>query len=81
MSLQGTRKVKEGASVPDRDGQFTYINRRVKRCQRRGQPVMSVDTKKKEVVGRFQNKGREWQPQGHPEEVQVYDFIADVPGQ
>jgi hypothetical protein len=74
-SLQSTRKVKEGASVPDRDAQFNYITGRVKLFQRRGQPVISVDTKKKEVVGWFQNKGREWQPQGHPEEVQVYDFI------
>ena len=74
-SLQGTRKVKEGVSVPDRDAQFNYINRRVKRFQRRGQPVISVDTKKKELVGQFQNKGREWQPRGQPEEVQVYDFI------
>lgn len=47
----------------------------MQRWQRRGQPVISVDTKKKEVVGQLQHKGREWQPQGHPEEVQVYDFI------
>jgi len=73
--LQSTGKVKEGASVPDRDAQFNYITGRVKRFQRRGQPVISVDTKKKELVGRFQNKGREWQPPGQPEEVQVYDFI------
>ena len=79
-SLQGTRKVKEGAAVPDRDAQFNYINRRVKRFQRRRQPVISVDTKKKELVGQFQNKGREWQPRGHPEEVQVYDFIDKALG-
>jgi hypothetical protein len=74
-SLQGTRKMKEGAAVPDRDAQFNYINGQVKAFQRRGQPVISVDTKKKELVGQFQNQGQEWHPQGHPEEVQVYDFI------
>jgi hypothetical protein len=74
-SLQGTRKVKEGSSNPDRDAQFNYINERVKAFQRRGQPVISIDTKKKELIGEFQNKGREWRPQGCPEKVQVYDFI------
>ena len=74
-SLQSTRKVKEGSSEPDRDAQFNYINERVKVFQRRGQPVISIDTKKKELIGSFQNKGREWQPQGHPEEVQLYDFV------
>lgn len=74
-SLQGTRKVKEGGSDPDRDAQFNYINERVKFFQQRRQPVISVDTKKKELIGWFQNKGREWRPQGSPEEVQVYDFI------
>src|SRR3954471_25020189 len=59
---------------PDRDGQFQYINRRVKAFQRQGQPVVSVDTKKKELVGQFRNGGREWQPQGQPEHVEVYDF-------
>lgn len=74
-SLQGTRKVKEGSSNPARDAQFNYINERVKAFQRRGQPVISIDTKKKELIGEFQNKGREWRPQGCPEKVQVYDFI------
>lgn len=74
-SLQSTRKVKEGASHPDRDAQFNHINSQVKVFQRRGQPVISVDTKKKERIGEFQNKGQEWHPEGHPEEVQVYDFI------
>jgi transposase len=74
-SLQGARKGKEGGSNPDRDAQFNYINERVKAFQQRGQPVISIDTKKKELVGEFQNKGREWRPQGCPEKVQVYDFI------
>ena len=61
-SLQGNRKTKEGSSHPDRNAQFEYINQTVKRFQRRSQPVISVDAKKKEVVGRFKNSGREWQP-------------------
>ena len=74
-SLQGTRKVKEGSSNPDRDAQFNYLNEREKALQRRGQPVISIDTKKKELIGEFQNKSREWRPQGCPEKVQIYDFI------
>src|SRR5512142_400572 len=74
-SLQGNRKAIEGKDHPDRDAQFQYINRRVKAFQRQGQPVVSVDTKKKELVGRYRNGGREWQPQGQPEEVEVYDFV------
>jgi hypothetical protein len=73
-SLQSNRKTKEGASHPDRDAQFEYINRRVVACQRRHQPVVSVDTKKKELVGEFKNVGEEWQPKGKPEEVKVHDF-------
>lgn len=73
-SLQGTRKTKEGASHPDRNAQFEYINQQVKAFQRRGQPVVSVDTKKKELVGDFANRGREYQPKGQPEKVRVYDF-------
>jgi hypothetical protein len=73
-SLQSNRKTIEGKSHPDRDAQFQYINRRVKAFQRQGQPVVSVDTKKKELVGQFRNGGREWQPKGQPEEVEVYDF-------
>ena len=64
----------EGPSHPDRDAQFQHINRRVKAFQRRGQPVVSVDAKKKELVGQFRHGGREWQPTGQPEEVEVYDF-------
>jgi hypothetical protein len=73
-SLQANRKTNEGSSHPDRDAQFRYINRRVIACQRRHQPVVSVDTKKKELVGEFKNVGEEWQPKGKPEEVKVHDF-------
>lgn len=74
-SLQGNRKTLEGSSHPDRNAQFEYINTSVKRFQQRGQPVISVDTKKKELVGAFRNGGREWQPKGQPEEVKVHDFM------
>ena len=73
-SLQSNRKTKEGASHPDRNAQFEHINDQVRKFQRRGQPVVSVDTKKKELVGDFKNAGREYQPGGHPEEVRVHDF-------
>jgi hypothetical protein len=73
-SLQGTRKTLEGASHPDRDAQFRYINRCVKVFQKAGQPVISVDAKKKELVGRFASRGREYQPKQHPESVNTYDF-------
>jgi transposase len=73
-SLQSNRKTKEGSSHPDRNAQFEYISDQVRRFQRRGQPVVSVDTKKKELVGGFKNAGREWQPEGEPEEVGVHDF-------
>jgi transposase len=74
-SLQGLRKTKEGATHPDRNAQFAYINEQVQAFQRRGQPVVSVDTKKKELVGDFAHGGREYQPKGHPEKVRVYDFV------
>ena len=74
-SLQGNRKVKEGTSHPDRDAQFEYINTLAKTFQRRGQPVISVDTKKKELIGDFANKGREYQPKGRPEKVRTNDFM------
>ena len=73
-SLQSNRKTLEGKGHPDRDAQFQYINRRAKAFQRQGQPVVSVDTKKKELVGQFRTGGREWHPEGQPEEVEVYDF-------
>lgn len=75
-SLQGNAKTLEGATHPDRDGQFHYINRQVKQFLKRGEPVISVDTKKKELVGNFKNTGREWQPQGEPEEVEMHDFAT-----
>jgi len=74
-SLQSNRKVREGASHPDRNAQFEHINAEVMAFQRRGQPVISVDTKKKELVGDFRNGGREWRPQGEPDEVRVHDFL------
>jgi len=74
-SLQGNRKTLEGSAHPDRNAQFEYINASVKRFQQRGQPVISVDTKKKELVGAFKNGGREWQPKGEPEKVKVHDFL------
>jgi hypothetical protein len=74
-SLQSNRKTKEGGFHPDRNAQFEFISATVKRFQQRGQPVISVDTKKKELVGPFKNGGREWQPAGEPEQVQVHDFL------
>ena len=74
-SLQGNRKSQEGNSHADRNGQFEYINRKVKRFLARQQPVISVDTKKKELVGNFKNNGRELRPKGEPEKVRVHDFI------
>jgi len=73
--LQANRKTMEGKQHPDRDAQFNYINQKARGQQRRGQPVISVDTKKKERVGGFKNAGREWRPQGDPEKVRVHDFI------
>jgi hypothetical protein len=73
-SLQANRKTREGRQHPDRDAQFAYLNGRVRAFQRAGQPVVSVDTKKKELVGDFKNGGREWRPEGQPEEVRVHDF-------
>jgi transposase len=73
-SLQGNRKTREGSSHPDRNLQFEHINAQTKAFQRRGQPVISVDTKKKELIGNFKNGGREWRPKGRPLDVQVHDF-------
>ena len=74
-SLQANRKTLEGRQHPDRDAQFRRIDRRVRAFQRLGQPVVSVDTKKKELFGAYRNAGREWRPKGQPEEVKVHDFI------
>ncbi len=79
-SLQATHKTLEGASHPDRNEQFEFINARVEEFQGRGSPVVSVDTKKKELVGDFKNAGREWQPKGKPVPVRVHDFIDDALG-
>jgi transposase len=80
-SLQGNRKAREeGSNHPDRDTQFRYINRQVRRFQAAGNPVISVDTKKKELVGDFKNSGREWRPQAQPELVRVHDFIIPESG-
>ena len=79
-SLQANRKTKEGTRHPDRDGQFRHINARVARQLRRGQPAISVDTKKKELVGDFKNGGREWRPRGDPQPVRVHDFIDPKKG-
>lgn len=79
-SLQANRKTREGSRHPDRNAQFEYIDRRVRQFQRRGQPVISVDTKKKELVGDFKNGGREWRPKGKPEEVRVHDFVDKTLG-
>jgi hypothetical protein len=73
--LQALRKTREGQQHPDRNAQFEHINATVLSFQRRGQPVISVDTKKKELVGEFKNNGREWRPKGEPEQVRVHDFI------
>jgi hypothetical protein len=79
-SLQVVRKTREGQQSPDRNEQFEHINRTAKAFMKRGQPVVSVDTKKKELVGDFKNAGREWQRKGEPEPVRVHDFIDDELG-
>ena len=79
-TLQGNRKTKEGSRTADRDAQFHYINDTAISQERAGQPVISVDTKKKELVGDFANAGREWMPQGRPEKVRVHDFLIPENG-
>ena len=73
-SLQGMRKTREGVNHPDRNAQFEHINAQVLAFQKRGQPVLSVDTKKKELIGDFKNGGQEWQPEGEPETARTHDF-------
>jgi len=73
-NLQANRKTEEGKDHPDRDAQFEHINRKVRSFQRRGQPVVSVDTKKKELVGNYKNPGQEWEPKGQPRRVKSKDF-------
>jgi len=79
-SLQAPRKSVEGAQHPDRNAQFEYINAKAEDCIDRGVPFISVDTKKKELVGNFKNAGREWQPEGAPDLVDVHDFPSDAVG-
>ena len=76
FSLQANRKTLEGASHPDRDAQFGYINAQVSVALKAGQPAISVDTKKKELVGDFRNGGRDYRPKGQPEPVRVHDFLV-----
>jgi hypothetical protein len=80
FSLQANRKTSEGESHPDRDAQFQYIHDQVVNFQSSDEPVISVDTKKKELVGNFKNSGQEWRPKGQPTEVNVYDFRQDAEG-
>src|SRR5262249_9717004 len=75
-SLQANRKTREGSRHPDRDAQFAYLAARVRDFPARRQPAISVDTKKKGLVGDFQNGGRQWRPKGQPEEVRVHDFVG-----
>ncbi len=75
FSLQANSKTREGADNPDRDAQFRVVNEAVKTAIGENQPVISVDAKKKELVGDFKNAGREWRRQGDPEEVRVHDFL------
>ena len=79
-TLQRTQKTEEGAQHPDRDAQFRYVNDQAKQHLAAGQPVISVDTKNNELVGRFANTGREWRPAGEPERVNVHDFPGDAAG-
>jgi transposase len=79
-SLQANRKTREGPQHPDRDAQFHYLNEQVRLFQRQHRPAISVDTKKKELVGDFKNAGREWRPPGQPADVRVHDFLIPQQG-
>jgi transposase len=79
-SLQANQKTREGPPHPDRDAQFRHLAAQVRQFQAAGQPVVSVDTKKKELVGDFKNAGRTWRPVGHPEPVRVHDFLIPEQG-
>lgn len=79
-SLQANRKTLEGDNHPDRDAQFEYINKLIRKFFRESNPVVSVDCKKKELIGNFKNNGREWAPQGKPQIVEAYDFINKSEG-
>src|SRR5436309_3164439 len=79
-SLQATRKTLEGHQHPDRDAQFRYLNALAAQFLTSGDPVISVDTKKKELVGRYAQAGKEWHPRGEPVEVSTYDFPGQADG-
>lgn len=80
FSLQANRKTEEGSNHPDRDAQFQYIHDKVLEFQEENDPIISVDTKKKELVGNFKNEGREWKPKGTADKVKGYDFPAQADG-
>lgn len=80
FSLQANRKTDEGKSHPDRDKQFQHIHQKVSDFQSSGNPVISVDAKKKELIGNFKNNGKEWRKKGNPEKTKVYDFPSDAKG-
>lgn len=80
FSLQANRKTDEGKSHPDRNAQFEHIHHMIKYYQENHQPVISVDAKKKELVGNFKNNGKEWHKEKEPEKVKVYDFLSDAEG-
>jgi hypothetical protein len=80
FSLQANRKTVEGKQHPDRDAQFGYINEQVRRYTRRGEPVLSVDSKKKELVGAYKNEGRTWRRKKDPEKVKIHDFVDKEEG-
>jgi len=80
FSMQGNTKSIAGGQHPDRDAQFSYLNERAAQHLAAGEPVISVDTKKKELVGHYKNAGKEWRPAGDPEQVKVHDFIDKTLG-
>ena len=79
-TLQANRKTKEGTQHPDRDAQFSYLNEQVRSAQKKGHPVISVDTRKKELIGDFKKGGRAWRPKRDPERVRVHDFVIPTQG-
>lgn len=80
FSLQANKKTDEGKTHPDRNEQFLHIHQKVKKFQGEGEPVISIDAKKKELIGNFKNNGKDWRPKGQPEETKVYDFPSDAEG-
>jgi hypothetical protein len=80
FSLQANQKTREGTSHPDRNAQFEHLNTQVKKQLAAGEPAISVDTKKKELIGDFKNSGQEWRPAGKPQEVRVHDFLDKKKG-